>query len=338
MILSNISTPLLGMVDTAVMGHLNNPRFLGGTAVGGLIFSFIYWGFGFLRMGTTGVAAQAYGNRDDDEAKAIFARALLIAFAIAASLLLLQHPIRLVSFYLIASGPGIKTLAAAYFDIRIWSAPATLGLYVILGWLLGVQDVRKPLLIVLTCNSVNIVLDVLFVIVLRLGISGVALASVLADYSAFVLGLVLIFTTFQRHGGNLSGPRIFNRQQLKKLLLVNHNIFIRTLCLIFVFAFFTARGAQLGEVIVAANAVLLNFQVFTAFALDGIAHAAEALVGRAMGAADKTLFKQTLKTTTFWSLLIAIVFSNGYLLSGQRLINLLTNLEPVRTAAALYLP
>lgn len=338
MILSNISTPLLGMIDTVVMGHLDNPRFLGGTAVGGLIFNFIYWGFGFLRMGTTGVTAQAFGNRDDNEVKAIFMRALLLAVGIAIGLLLLQYPVRFISFRIISSTPGVETLAATYFDIRIWSAPATLSLYAILGWFLGIQDVKSPLLIVLAGNIVNIVLDIVFVVALQMGISGVALASVLADYTALLLGMLLVSGTFKRHGGVWSWFGVLDRHRLKKLLLINNNILIRTLCLIFVFAFFTARGAQLGEVILAANAVLLNFLVFTAYALDGIAHAAEALVGRALGAADRTLFTQTIKTAAISSLLIAVGFSGCYQLSGTGLINMLTSLEPVRAAASRYLP
>nr|WP_305908573.1 MATE family efflux transporter [Methylomarinum sp. Ch1-1]MDP4521413.1 MATE family efflux transporter [Methylomarinum sp. Ch1-1] len=282
MIVSNISTPLLGLVDTAVMGHLDSPQFLGAVALGGLIFSFIYWGFGFLRMGTTGLTAQAFGEGHEREIKAILFRALLLAQLIALLILLLSQPLARLSFTLLQGGATVEALAHRYFDIRIWSAPATLGVYVLTGWFLGMQNVKAPLAIVLVTNLSNIGLDIWLVYYLKMEVTGVALASVVSEYLGLMLGLLLLVGRLRRLGA-CKGLAVGDVNKIKAMLAINGNIFIRTWCLIFAFAFFTAQGARLGEVILAANAVLLNFQTFMAYALDGFAHAAEALVGRAIG-------------------------------------------------------
>lgn len=336
MIISNISTPLLGLVDTAVMGHLDTPEYLAGIALGGLIFSFIFWSFGFLRMGTSGVTAQAYGNQDNAEIKSILGRALFVAVIISILILFLQFPIRSISFQLIESSPSIERLAKNYFDIRIWSTPATLGQYVLLGWFLGLQNVKSPLILVITTNLCNIVLDLLFVVILQMDINGVALASVLAEYFGLGIGIFMLARELKKYPGPGKWAQVFNKTKLKKILLINNNIFIRTLCLIFAFAFFTAQGARIGEVVLAANAVLLNFQMFMAYALDGFAHAAEALVGRAVGARSKKLFQQTISTAALWSFIVAIGFSLLYALFGMPLIRLLTSLDVVRATAYEY--
>ena len=338
MIIANISTPLLGLVDTAVMGHLDSPRFLGGVALGGLIFGFIYWGFGFLRMGTTGLTAQALGNKDDNESKCILARALLAALLIAVTILFLQRPIAAISFWLIASDPVTEGLAEEYFSVRIWSAPATLGNYVLLGWFLGLQKVNYSLLMVVLGNLANIFLDLLFVVHLHLAVEGVALASVAAEYLAFMTGLGLMSRRLRQQSGQLRMAQILELSGLRKLLTINNDIFLRTLCLIFAFAFFTAQSATHGELILAANTVLLNFQMFMAFALDGFAHAAEAEVGRAVGAMDRKLFKHTVATATLWSAVVALVFSLSYGLFGVAIVQMLTDLEAVRRIAYTYLP
>lgn len=338
MIIANISTPLLGLVDTAVMGHLDEPVFLGGVAIGGLIFSFIYWGLGFLRMGTTGLTARAYGLCDNDEIKAILARAVILALIFASIILLFQKPLMQFSFWLIASSPDVEQLAGEYFSTRIWSSPATLCLYVLSGWFLGMQNVSSPLIIVLTTNLCNIALDLLFVLHLQMDIVGVALASVLAEYTGLLLGLLLLNKQLKKYPGGWQWSKILTPHQLKAMLIINNNIFIRTLCLIFAFAFFTARGAQFGNLILAANAVLINFQTFMAYALDGFAHAAEALVGRALGAQDKKLYRQSVITAALWSFIIAVCFSMTYGAFGVHIINLMSNLESVRLTAYQYLP
>ena len=338
MIISNLSTPLLGLVDTAVMGHLDTPQFLGGVALGGLIFSFIYWGFGFLRMGTTGLTAQAFGNRDHNEIKSILGRALLISTVISILILASQFPVRIISFWLIESSAPLERLASRYYDIRIWSAPATLSLYVLLGWFLGLQDVKSPLYIVLVTNLCNIFLDILLVVYLKMDVNGVAFASVLAEYSGMLFAVFLLQRKIKTFHSSWSWSRVIDPEKLKNLLIINNNIFIRTLCLIFAFAFFTAQGAKFGETILAANAILLNFLMLMAFALDGFAHAAEALVGRALGASDKTLLNRTVLTAALWSCFVAFNFSVAYAVFGMHLINILTSLDDVRNATYQYLP
>ena len=338
MIISNISTPLLGLVDTAVVGHLGTAHYLGGVALGSMLFSFIYWGLGFLRMGTTGLTAQVFGLQDFDETRAILGRAIIIALLLAIAVMVLQVPISWVGFRMIEGEGVTETLAADYFFTRIWSAPATLTLYVISGWFLGMQNVRSPLMIVLLTNSCNIALDILLVNYLDMNVTGVALASVIAEYIGLLLAVILVRRTLKSNQGQWQVSSLLQGEKLKQMLQINQDIFIRTLCLIIAFAFFTLQGAKLGELTLAANAVLMNFQMFMAFALDGFAHAVEALVGNAIGARDKRLFKQSVNTSTYWAFIIAIGFAVTYAASGEMIIALLTDIPTVRQAAIEYLP
>ena len=338
MIIANISTPLLGLVDTAVMGHLDNANFLAAVAIAGLIFNFLFWSFGFLRMGTSGLSAQAFGANNSLELKAILIRAIFLALSISLIILICQQPIATFSFYLINSHDSIESLAQEYFYIRIWSAPATLCQYVILGWFLGRQNTKSPLLIVLTTNLCNISLDLLFVVHYGMNTEGVALASVLAEYTGLAIGLILLFRNMPHCSHSLSWSTLFQSGKIKAMLLINSHLFIRTLCLIFTFSFFTVQGEKFGSTILAANAVLMNFQTLMAYALDGFAHAAEALIGRALGARNKALFQQSLKTTGLWSLVLALLFTCIFYYAGIDIINALTHISAVRNHAYEYLP
>ena len=276
-IVSNVSVPLLGAVDTAVVGHLPDPAYLGGVAVGSTIFSFLYWGFGFLRMGTTGFVAQARGACDGAEIRAVLGRALLTAAALGLLLIALQGPIRSMALGLVGASPAVDDSAAGYVAVRIWSAPATLANYALLGWLFGMQRPKTALVLLVLTNGLNIVLDLWFVVGLGWGVPGVAGASVIADYAAGGLGLFLILRTLPGRTG-WERRRLFERTRLFALVRVNRDIFLRTLCLVFAFAWFTVQGARLGDLTLAANAVLLNLQSIMAYGLDGFAFAAEALV------------------------------------------------------------
>ena len=276
-IISNISVPLLGAVDTAVMGHLPDPKYLGGVAVGAMVFTFIYWGFGFLRMGTGGLTAQAFGAQDADEVRACLARAAVIGIPAALILIALQLPIAAVAFSILEASPDVETLAQEYFFVRIWGAPATLMNFALLGWFIGCQNTKAALWHQLSLNGVNIVLDLLFVLGLGWGVAGVAAATALADALAVVIGLFLALPILRRLGGRFVKEKILETAKIKRTIVLNVDIFIRTICLVFAFAYFTAQGAAFGNVVLAANAVLLNFQTFMAHALDGFAHAAEAL-------------------------------------------------------------
>jgi MATE family multidrug resistance protein len=329
--------PLLGIVDTAVVGHLPDPAYVGAVAVGATIFNFLYWGFGFLRMGTTGFAAQAYGAGDAVELAAVLARALLVALGLALLLLLLQWPMRLVALALIQASPEVGTLAGQFFGVRIWSAPATLANYALLGWLLGVQRPRTALALQIFLNGLNIVLCLAFVVGLGWGVRGVAGATAIAEYAGALLGLWLVRRALPA-GARPDRARVLARDRLLALIKVNGDIFVRTLCLVFAFAYFTARGAAQGDVVLAANAVLLNFQSLMAYALDGLAHATEILVGSAIGARDRAALSAAVRTATSWAAGFAVLFAAIYAVAGNRLVALFTDLPAVRAAAADFLP
>ena len=338
MILSNVSVPLLGMVDTGVVGHLESPAYLGAVAIGATIFGFIYTGMNFLRMGTTGIAAQRFGAQDNDGLRVSLGQALIVSFVIALALVALQVPIGQFALGLIGAEPDVESFAAEYFSIRIWSAPGTLANYALIGWFLGLQNARVPLFIFLTINITNIILDLVFVLQLGMKVDGVALASVIAEYAGVVVGLGFAAKALREHSGHLPFTQLFKLRAYAAFFSVNANLFIRTMALMFAFGFLTAMGARLGGVILAANAVLMNLQNLTAFALDGFAHAAEALVGKAVGQERRDALERSVSLALKWSMLFAIGFCLLYIVVGPALIRLLTDLPEVRSAAISYLP
>jgi len=338
MILSNVSAPLLGMVDTGVTGHLDSPTYLGAVAIGSTIMGFLYTGVNFLRMGTTGITAQRFGADDNDGLRAALGQAIIVALLIATGLILLQVPIGSVALQLLGAAGDVENYAHQYFSIRIWSAPGTLANYVLMGWFLGLQNARIPLLIFLTINLTNVVLDLIFVIGLGMTVDGVALASVIAEYSGLLVGLGFAVSALRKREGHWPFPRLFKIGAYAAFFSVNAHLLIRTLALMFTYAFITAQGARLGPLFLAANAVLMNLQTLTAFALDGFAHAAEALVGKAVGEKRREALDQTVRLALKWSLIFAGGFCLFYILIGPFLIRMLTDLEGVRETAMRYLP
>lgn len=338
MILSSVTTPLLGLVDTAVVGHLDEPRYLGAVATGSTLFTVLFMGLNFLRMGTTGVTAQAFGAGRGDAARQALGQALAMAALLALAMIVLQAWIVGFGLAVLGPGPEVAGLARQYFAVRIWSAPASLANFVIVGWLLGMQNARGPLALTLATNLVNVALSVLFVTGLGLQVRGVALATLLAELAGLAVGAMYVRQELARCPGRWQPAWLADIASYRRLAGINANLLLRTLSLMFVFAFITARGARAGEVILAANAVLLNFQYFTSYALDGIAHAAEALVGRAVGAADREGLLQVVTRGLRWSLLFAGAFTLAYGLLGGRIIDALTGIEAIRTAARDYLP
>lgn len=337
-ILSNLSVPLLGAVDTAVMGHLPEETYLGGVAIGAQIFSVVFWAFGFLRMSTTGFAAQARGAGDADEVRAVLARAVLLAGGIGIGLIVLQWPLGLLSFSLFPASAAVESLAADYFYVRVWAAPATLAHYAFLGWFIGMHNTRAALVLQLWMNGVNIALDLVFVLLLGWGIEGVALATVIAEYSAIAVAVLVARPMLARAGGQWVRARIIEAARLKAMMAVNRDIFIRTLALTASFAWFTARGSALGDLTLAANAVLMNFSTFLAYGLDGFAHAAEPMVGSAYGSRKPDALRQAVRASTHLAAAVALVYVAVYGLGGTAIIALLTGLADVRAAAAAYLP
>ena len=338
MILSNVSVPLLGMVDTGVMGHLDSPAYLGAVAIGGTIFTFLYMGMNFLRMGTTGIAAQHYGADDYDALRVSLGQALIVSFVIALLILALQLPVGRLALTLLGGDAETQAYAATYFSIRVWSAPGTLANYALIGWFLGLQNARVPLYMFLTINVTNIVLDLLFVVGLGLNVDGVALASVIAEYAGLGLGVTFAVRELRRHPGHWVRERFTRLSAYVAFFSVNANLFVRTMALMFTFAFVTAQGARLGPAILAANAVLMNFQNLTSLGLDGIAHAAEAMVGRAVGKKDRRALQETVALTLRWSLYFAAGFTAFYVVAGPSIVRILTDLPDVRETAMVYLP
>jgi len=338
MILSNVSVPLLGMVDTGVTGHLESPVYLGAVAIGAMIFSFLYTGVNFLRMGTTGITAQSFGADDNDGLRVSLGQALVVALLIALTLILLQVPLGKLAMQLLGADAQTEVHALEYFSIRIWSAPGTLANFALIGWFIGLQNARIPLLIFLTINLTNIVLDLVFVLGFGMKVDGVALASVFAEYTGLAVGGSFAISSLRRREGHWPLARLVNVSAYKAFFSVNANLFIRTMALMFTLGFVTAQGARLGSLVLAANAVLMNFQHLTSFGLDGLAHAAEALVGKAIGQKRRDALEESVRLTLKWSLIFSLGFTVVYLLAGPFIIRILTDLPEVRSTATRYLP
>lgn len=338
MILSNLSIPLLGMVDSAVVGHLAHPQYLGAVAVGTTLFDAFYLSLNFLRMGTTGVTAQVHGAQDNDAMRGVLGQSLALAAGLAVLLLALQWPLREAGLALIHPSADVAGYARTYFDVRIWSAPAVLADYALLGWFLGMQNARAPLVQLLVVNGSNALMDAVFVFGLGLNVAGVALASVLAQYLGLAAAVWLAARELRRYPGAWRRAELLGVARLKRLIGVNANIFVRTVSILFAFGFFTAQSARMGDVILAANALLLNLQAVLSYGLDGLAHAIEALTGRAIGAGDRSGFRLAVRAVIGWSLGLAVVFALVYATVGPAIIRLLTDLPQVRAAAVRYLP
>ncbi len=337
-ILSNSSIPLVGAVDTAVMGHLPDAAYIGAVALGANLFSIIYWAFGFLRMGTTGFVAQAAGAGDGGEVAAALQRALVIAAVLALGVWALQVPIAALAFHMVEGSARVEALTRTYFDWRIWSAPAAFANYAVLGTLIGLQRPRAVLIVQLLLNGTNIALDLLFVPVLGFGIEGVALASVIAEFSAVGAGLWLVARRLRELPRTGHRITLLEPGALRALVAVNGNIFVRTLCLVLALFYFTAVGTGLGETVVAANAILMQLQFFLAYGLDGFAHAVEGLAGTARGAGRRDHFRAAVRTTTVCALAVALGYSAVYALLGPVFIGWMTDLAQVRGLATTYLP
>lgn len=337
-VLANLTQPILGAVDTAVAGHLGSAADLGGVALGGLFFSFVFWSFGFLRMGTTGLVAQAFGARNMDALRADIVRALLLAIAIGGGILVVQAPLIGHVVQLIGGSDAVQHNARIYCHARILSAPFALGNYVVLGYLLGAQRPRIALLSQVLINAVNVVAVVTYVYAFGWGLAGIGAATATADVIGFAFGIGVLWHVRPRGLPPLAWRTVSDAKALKKLLGMNRDIFLRTVLLLSSFAWFAHLGATQGDTVLAANAVLLNFQTFMAYGLDGFAHATEALVGAAIGTRDQSAFREAVKVNLVWSAVGAFGFALVYGCAGTWVINELTDQPAVRAAARTFLP
>lgn len=328
-IISNLSVPLLGAVDTALMGHLEKVSYLGALAVGSMIFNFIFWGFGFLRMGTTGLSAQAFGEKDRAESILILARASGVALLFSLLIIVLQVWIADLSFWLIEATPEVESYTRVYFNIRIYTAPATLCLYAINGWFLGMQNARYPMIIAVFLNSLNIVLDLLFVYGFEMHVDGVALGTLIARYAGVALAIGLLFWRYHDWVSSYLHDRLLELKAIRKFFTVNRDIFLRTLCLIFTFSFFTAKSAEFGNVILAANSILLQMWMIVSYGIDGFAYAAESLIGRYSGSRNQRKINRAVTYCIIWGMGIGVAASFVYGLLDTWILGIFTNKQQV---------
>ena len=341
-ILANASVPLLGLVDTAVIGNVGSITDLGAIAFGALIFSFVYWSFGFLRMGTTGFAAQASGAGDEQEVRAVLGRAVLIALCLGVVLISIQWPIGLAAFSLLDGSTQVEAVAQEYFNIRIWGAPATLATFALMGLLIGLGKSRTLLIVQLFLNGLNILLDVWFAGILGWGASGIALGTVIAEWTTVLLAGWLVYRTLNQRKVSADEfwpkAKIMDLSALLKTASANLDIMLRTLILVFSFAFFINQSAKFGDTVLASNHILLQLIAFSAFFLDGYAFVVEALVGGAIGAKRRDVFDLAVRRSTVLALITAILLALVIALVGDIAVILMTDISSVRLAANQLLP
>ncbi len=337
-IISNLAVPILGVVDIALVGHMEGLAHLGAIAIGGMIFNLIYWGLGFLRMGTTGLTAQAFGRQNRSEIIHILIRAIIVALLFAVLLIAAQQLILKISLLFITTSADIAKQASIYFKIRIYAAPATLTLYAFHGWFLGMQNARFPLYLTIITNVANLLLNLLFIKVYDMQSDGIALGTVIAQYTGLLCAIVFLFYYYKQYLNKIVKSALFELGQIKKFFSVNSDIFIRTIALVFTFSFFTAQSAKLGDDILAANTILLQLWMIFSYGIDGFAFAAESIVGKYVGSGDKNKLRVSIKYIFYWGISLGVLFSITYLLGGKPILNLFTDKEAILTLCLLYFP
>lgn len=338
MTMASMSTPLLGLVDTAILGHLEVAHYLAAVAAGSSVLTMLFWLFGFLRMGSTGLTARAWGTGDHNRCLELLAQSLVLAVLLGIVLVLFQQPLLTTALDLIKPSNEVRLLAFEYCQIRIFAAPATFGTLCAMGWLLGLQRAKATLLLVLFTNLANICLDFLFILGLNMNSEGAAWASFTAELLGFLLALVLVAMQLSEMHGSINKRHLRQWSRYRELLRVNRHLFIRTACLVFTMTFFTAQGARQGDDILAANAILMQLLLLVSYTQDGFAHAAESLTGHAVGTNDLDNFYHICKEVTLWGLGISCAATAAYLLFPSAIITIFTDLPEVITATQHYWP
>lgn len=336
-IISNITVPLLSMVDLAIVGRLGDSSYIGAIAIGATIFNFVYWAFGFLRMGTSGFAAQAYGARSFNESAKILFRAMSIAILISLILILLQKPIFSMAASMLNTPSKSYDLVVQYFYVRIWAAPATLSLYVFKGWFIGMQNSKTPMYIAIVINIVNIVTSIAFVTIWDMGISGVALGTVIAQYSGLILFIFITKKYYYKVLKYIDFRNIFDSSSMLRFFNINRDIFLRTVCLIVIFTFFTSASSKMGETTLAVNALLLQLFTLFSYIMDGFAYAGESLVGRYYGAGNISLLKRCVNYIIVWGVVLGVFFTISYSLFLTPILSIFTDDHLIFTEAQKYI-
>ena len=332
-IVSNITVPLLGLVDVTIVGHLGAAAYIGAIAVGGMTFNVIYWIFGFLRMGTSGMTSQALGRRDFREVTRLLARSLGIAFAVAAALILLQKPLLAAALAIMQPTEEVARLTAIYFNTLIYGAPAMLGLFSLSGWFIGMQNSRSPMAVAIVQNIVNICASTFLVFGCGMKVEGVALGTLTAQYAGFIMAAALYWKHYRRLRTYFSWQGVWRREDMRRFFSVNRDIFLRTLCMVSVMLFFTSAGSWQGEVVLAVNTLLMQFYLLFSYVMDGFAYAGEALAGRYYGARKGAALRSTVGHLFIWGLGMAVAFTAVYGFGGDAFLSLLTD-EPSVVAAS----
>ncbi len=324
-IATNITVPLLGMVDLAIVGHIGGASYLGAIAIGTAIFNLIYWNFGFLRMGTTGLTAQAFGARTLSECGITLHRSMAIAISVGVTIILLQYPILYLCEYFMNVSPTIKPIVEEYFYVRVWAAPATLSLYALKGWFIGMQNARTPMIIAIVLNCVNIAVSYILAVGMDMGISGVAWGTLIAQYSGMTMALIIIARYYRKAFRGVSFSRALKLREMKHFFSVNRDIFLRTMSLVIVFTFFTSASSKISDDILAINTLLM--QLFTLFSYieDGFAYSAESLAGRYYGAYNGTLLRHSIRVINRFGFFSAVVFTAIYIIVTLPILKIFTN-------------
>ena len=335
-IVSNITVPLLGLVDVTIVGHLGATAYIGAIAVGGLLFNILYWNFGFLRMGTSGLTSQAYGRKDKDAEIRILVQAVSVGLFSALAMLILQYPIERLAFRLLDTSAEVEQYTVTYFRICIWGAPAVLAQYGFTGWFIGMQNSRYPMYIAIVMNVINIVCSSCFVFLFGMKVEGVALGTVVAQYSGVMMALGLWFYNYKELWGRMTFKGSLQLIAMRRFFAVNRDIFLRTLCLIGVTTFFTSTGARQGDVILAVNTLLMQLFTLFSYIMDGFAYAGEALSGRYVGACNLVQLKRAVKALFGWGVGLSLVFTLLYGIGGENFLGLLTNDTVVIETAGHY--
>ncbi len=337
-ILSNISIPLLGLVDSAILGHLDSSDYLGGVAIGAALLSFLYWGFSFLRMGTTGLVARAEGAGNQYGSVLVLARSTALALVLSAFIFLCHQPLLQLGLWLMSPAAELHSIAASYAGIRIYSVPAVLVTYTVVGWFIGRQDTRWPMVIVIITNALNIALDFLFIVGMDMRAEGAAMATVTAEY----IGCAVALWAVWRQLPPILIPQLIADMKVasayKQLIQSNRHLFVRTLCLLFSFAFFTAQGENLGSATLAANTLMLQLMMMAAYGMDGFAFAAEGICGQQLGGRNLAGFRHAVNRCALWTAISAVAISLGLWLLQMPLVNVLTGLDSVQELMLSFFP
>lgn len=338
-IVANITVPLLGLVDMAVSGHLGNAVYIGAVAVGSMIFNVVYWVFGFLRMGTSGMTSQALGRRDMNDVATTLARSIVVAMAVAAFIIILQKPLGSVALALVGASAEINTEAWHYFRICVWGAPAMLCLYSLTGWYIGMQNTRLPMFISIMQNVVNIVASCTFVYGFGMKVEGIALGTLVAQYAGLLVSITLWATTYgKRILRHVQWQRIMEGTAMGHFFSVNRDIFLRTLCLVAVNFYFLSAGAAQGAVVLAVNTLLMQLFTLYSYVMDGFAFAGEALCGKHYGAGNHVEFSRTVRRLFGWGFALTVAYTMVYAVGGTGFLRLLTDDIEVVAASAEYAP